>query len=490
MQRQIRNVGIGLVVALLLVFGKVNQVQVFDAREIADNNANIRSLLREYSIKRGDILTRNNTRVAVSRRQPNKRLKYLRTYPGGELYGHITGWYSINYGESRIESAYHRQLLGEGGVLTIQNLTDRFLGEGEQGDDVQLTISDALQETARDALGNERGAVVALDPRNGEVLAMWSNPSFDPTPLASHTRATARSYWQSLRPSSTESPLRDLTTNASYPPGSTFKVLTAAAALESGRFNPQSRFPDPERLDLPLTDRTLTNFTRTACVGGGSIELFTALEISCDTTFAMIGLRIPGEIHDMAESLGFNEPLPFDVGNDASNFPDIPDDEEPLRAYAGIGQGDVRATPLQMAVLAATVANGGDVPRPRLVKELIDPSGATERVAPETMGRAFSETTANQLTDMMVAVVASGTGTAAQLSEVEVAGKTGTAQTGIEGENPHTWFIAFAPARNPRIAVAVIVENGGSFGSEATGGAVAAPIARAILEADRQDRGW
>ena len=268
-------------------------------------------------------------------------------------------------------------------------------------------------------------------------------------------------------------------------------MVTAAAALESGRYDRTSRFPDPDRLDLPLTNQTLTNFSKTACTGGGSIDLFLALQVSCDTTFAILGLEIPGEVFDMAEKLGFNDRIEFDIAAEASNFPDIPDDSEPLRAYAGIGQGDVSATPLQMAIVAATVANEGQVPRVRLVKELIDASGGiTESFAPESLGEAFSASTAQTLTEMMVAVVNAGTGTAAQMEGVEVAGKTGTAQTGVEGENPHTWFIAFAPAQNPKIAVAVIVENGGSFGSEATGGAVAAPVAKAVMEADRRIRGW
>jgi peptidoglycan glycosyltransferase len=275
-----------------------------------------------------------------------------------------------------------------------------------------------------------------------------------------------------------------------YPPGSTFKVVTAAAALESGQFQPSSTFPDPQALDLPLTEDTLTNFTKTTCVGGGEIDLATALTISCDTTFAILGLRIFDEIQDTAENFGFNEPIPFDIRAEASGFPDVPDDEEPLRAFAGIGQGNVVGTPLQMALVAAGVANGGDVPRPRLVDKVTDPAGGTvERFAPETIGTAMSSDNAAEVADMMVSVVEEGTGTAAQIPDVEVAGKTGTAQS-AEGADPHAWFISFAPADDPKLAVAVLVENGGSVGSEATGGAVAAPIAKAILEQDRELRDW
>jgi penicillin-binding protein A len=501
MQRQIRRVGVGLVAAFLAVFFQLNYLQIFAAESIASNNANIRQLIREYSIKRGDILTVDGQVLANSKPRRG-RFKYQRTYPGGELYGHVTGYYSIRYGTSRIEGSYNDELLGDTGVVSIQEIQDSFSGDGEQGDDVRLTIDSRLQEAAQSALGGQRGAVIAIDPTNGEVRAMWSNPSFDPTGLATFDSKQAKAYWESLDPETGDSALINLATSRGYPPGSTMKVVTAAAALESGRYNTASTFEDPQALlpcsesdppCMPLTNQSLTNFTHTSCTGSGRIDFFTALTISCDTTFAIIGLEIHNEIHSVAEGLGFNDQIPFDVATEASAFPKIDDDNAPFRAYEAIGQGDVLATPLQMALVAATVANDGVVPRPRLVREIISPSGGiVERFSSETLGRAMSEGTADTLNRMMVSVVQdpSGTGTAARMSGVEVAGKTGTAQTGVEGESPHTWFISFAPADDPQLAVAVIVENGGTFGSEATGGAVAAPIAKAVLEADRQIRKW
>lgn len=500
MHSQIRKVGIGLIIAFAAIFAQLNYVQIFAAERIAENNANRRSLLQQYSIKRGDILTLDGQRIALSEDTGGK-LRYRRTYPGGELYGHITGFASINYGNSRIEQTYDDALLGDSGVVTMQDIEDKLLGAGDAGDDVRLTIHSRLQETARTALGSNRGAVVALDPSTGEVRAMWSSPSYDPTPLASHDAKEARSYWRSLDPSSARSPLVSLATSGGYPPGSTFKVITAAAALESGRYDRDSTFPDPDRLEpcsdaeeeapcMPLTTKSLTNFTNTSCLGGSQINLFDALRVSCDTTFAIIGLEIPEDVREVAERFGFNEEIPIDVGNEASTMPDISDDQAPLRAYAGIGQGDVVATPLQMALVAAGIANDGDVPRPRLVREIISPQAAiVRRFEPEVMSEAVSADTAAEVTEMMVAAVENGTGTTAQIPGVEVAGKTGTAQT-VEGANPHTWFIAFAPANDPKLAVAVIVEHGGTFGSEATGAAVAAPIAKTILETDRAIRRW
>jgi peptidoglycan glycosyltransferase len=477
--------GIGLVVAFLLLFAQLNYVQFFAAGDIASNRANPRALIREYSIKRGDILSLNGKKLATSVATKD-RLKYRRTYPMGELFGHITGYYSINYGPSRIESSYNDHLLGDSGVVSIQDIEDRFTESEEQGNRVRLTIDTRLQEAARTALGGERGAVVALDPTTGEVKALWSNPSFDPEPLASHSSKEQKQYWSSLDPTSSTGPLVNIATTRGYPPGSTFKVVTTAAALESGRYDRDSQFDDPDRLELPLTDDTLTNFTNSACTGTGTIDLFTALEISCDTTFAKIGLQIPDEVFDTAEGFGFNEEIPFDVRTEVSSYPEIPDDRAPERAKAAIGQQDVVATPLQMALVAAGVANGGEVLRPRLVREVIDPTGGiVENYDPEVFTEAMSESNAEEVTDMMIAAVETGTGTAARIEGVDVAGKTGTAQT-VEGANPHTWFIAFAPADDPQIAIAVIVENGGSFGSEATGGAVAAPIARAVMLADRE----
>ena len=500
MERQIRRVGIGLILSFLAVFLQLNYVQIFAAERIAQNPANRLQLIREYSIKRGEILTLDGQ--VIARSKPQKGLyKFRRLYPGGELYGHITGWYSVRYGLDRIERTYRDQLLGEGGTLSMQDIQDRFLGSGEQGDDIRTTIASRLQEAARQALGSNRGAIVAMDPNTGEVRAMYSNPSFDPTPLASFDGSESKQYWNSLDPSSSTSPLVNIATTRGYPPGSTFKVVTAAAALQSGRYKPDSTFPDPQKLEpcegarepgdpcMPLTNESLTNFTHEPCLGG-QINLFDALRVSCDTTFAMIGLDIPDDIREMAEKMGFNEPLPFDVRTELSQMPVIDDEAAPFRAYAGIGQGDVNATPLQMAVVAATIARGGEVPVPRLVREIIDQSGrVVRRFEPEVLNQAMSPDVADAVTQMMVAAVANGTGGAAQIPGVDVAGKTGTAQT-VQGQNPHTWFIAFAPANDPQLAVAVIVENGGTFGSEATGGAVAAPLARQIFDVDRELRGW
>ena len=490
MERQITRVGIASVVLLLLVFAQLNRLQIFAAEEIASNPANSRRLLQEYSIKRGEIITEDTVTIARSV-DTGGRLNFQRRYPGGDLYGHTTGFYSFLFGTSGIESAYNEELLGESGVISMQDIQDSLFGSGELGDNVRLTINSEMQQIAREQLGDQRGSVIAMDPNNGKILAMWNNPSFDPNPLASHDARVQRQGRAALNPNSSTSPLINLATQRGYPPGSTFKVVTAAAALESGRFTPTKTFDDPTSFDLPQTDATISNFSGGTCAGGGTITFELALTISCNTTFADIGQKVPGEIADMAEGLGFNSAIPFDLRTEPSTFLEADEDNLPRRSLSAIGQGDVVSTPLQMLLVAATIANDGEVPRPRLADEIIDSEGIVERFSPETLGSAMSTTTANTLGGMMRNVVENGTGTAAQIPGVVVAGKTGTAQT-TEGANPHAWFICFAgpSGDDARIAVAVIVENGGSLGSEATGGQVAAPIARALIEADRNINGW
>jgi peptidoglycan glycosyltransferase len=268
--------------------------------------------------------------------------------------------------------------------------------------------------------------------------------------------------------------------------------VTAAAALESGEFNPGSTFDDPVSFDLPQTDDTISNFSGGACTGGGQITLEQALTVSCNTTFAEIGQEIPDEIAATSEAFGFNSALPFDLRTEQSTFQEADEDNLPRRSLSAIGQGDVVATPLQMLLVVAAIANDGEVPRPRLAQEIVDPTGGVvESFSPETLGEAMSTSTSNTLGGMMRNVVENGSGTAAQIPGVVVAGKTGTAQT-TEGADPHAWFISFAgpDGDDPQIAVAVIVENGGSLGSEATGGQVAAPIAKALIETDKAIRGW
>jgi peptidoglycan glycosyltransferase len=311
---------------------------------------------------------------------------------------------------------------------------------------------------------------------------MASTPSYDPARLSSHSHKSIAAYWDQLQADKGD-PLLNRALSQTYPPGSTFKVITSAAALSSGKFTPDTQIPSPTVLDLPQTTATLKNFGGETCGDGKSTTLADALRISCNTAFGGLGLTLGGDaLRKQAEKFGLDDGgvrVPMRAAT--SVFPDQL--SKPQEAQSAIGQYDVRVTPLQMAMVAAGVANAGEIMKPYLVREVQAPDlSQLSLTQPQTYKRAVSADVAKQLTAMMELVVQSGTGTAAQIPGVAVAGKTGTAQHAA-GASPHAWFIGFAPAQNPQVAVAVVVEDGGSIGSEATGGRVAAPIARAVMRA-------
>jgi peptidoglycan glycosyltransferase len=330
---------------------------------------------------------------------------------------------------------------------------------------------------------------VALDPRTGDVLALVANPSYDPNPLSSHSPEEVRSTWAELN-EDPSTPLLSVANDELYPPGSTFKIVVAAAALANG-YGPDSTWPNPHVLDLPDTEETLENFGGVTCSGGSQITLAEALRQSCNVVFGEIGLTLgPQALAEQAWAFGFaptpsSGTVPFDIPFQEGVFPDPTYflTRRPAVALSAIGQDNVTANPMQMALVAAAIGNGGALMRPRLVSEVRAPDGrVVETYEPQVHSRPMTPENAALLTAMMVDVVRSGTGTAAAIPGVSVAGKTGTAQHG-EGADPHAWFVSFAPAEDPQVAVAVIVLDGGSLGSDATGGRLAAPIAKAVMEA-------
>jgi penicillin-binding protein A len=491
MDRLIRRLGVAMLALFVLLLGQVTYIQVVASERLADNPANAtRQLIAEYRVERGGILAADRrTELALSRKSPGQ-LKYQRHYPQGPLYAGLTGYYSIIFGRSELEQSYNSYLSGDAPELIPQTLIDQVLGRPKRGATVVTTIDPAIQRAAQRSLGNLPGGVVAIDPHTGDVKAIVANPTYDPNELASQDPKQVRAAWDRLN-SDPDKPLLSRAIDELYPPGSTFKLVTAAAALENG-FGPDSTWPNPPVLDLPQTTATLENFGGEHCLGGASqITLAQALTISCNVVFGEIGLRLGGaKLADQAHAFGFapdasSGDVPFDIPFQEGVFPEASyfSDRLPAVALSAIGQDNVAANPMQMALVASAIANGGSEMRPRLVSEIRDPSGqVVKSFAPEEFGQPISSQTAIQLTQMMVSVVQSGTGTAAQIPGVEVAGKTGTAQHG-EGLAPHAWFVSFAPAQNAKIAVAVIVLDGGSLGSEATGGVVAAPIAKAVMEA-------
>jgi peptidoglycan glycosyltransferase len=500
MERRIRRLGIAIVLLFLLVFAQLAYVQVFAADDIRAHPANFsRQLIAEYNVQRGRIYTRDGLVLAESFPNPDQRSRYrfLRRYPQGDLYGLITGFYSRVYGKSALERSMDPYLSGESPELAISTFTDLFLGRPKRGASLFLTIDSNLQDVARQALGSNRGAVVAMDPENGDILAMWATPGFDPSLLSSGSDREIRAAWRQLN-ADPDKPLVAKSHQELYLPGSSFKIVTATAALERG-FGPESVWPNPHRLELPLTNEELENFGDVHCNGGSSqITLLEAFEESCNVTFAEVGLELgPEAMFDQARAFGLcgtlppqrttcdEQTIPFELPFQTGRFPEPEyfEQNDPLLAFSAVGLDNDQVNPLQMALLASAVANGGEMMTPRVVRQVRDAQNRVIReFDPDPFGRVMSERSASALRQMMLAVVNEGTGSAAAIPGIEVAGKTGTATNG-EGRPPNAWFTAFASAGDRQIAVSVIVLDGGNLGNEATGGQVAAPIVRQVIDA-------
>jgi penicillin-binding protein A len=499
MERRIRQLGIALVLLFAVLFGQLAYVQVFAADDIKNHPANFsRQLIAEYNVQRGKILTADGLVLAESVPAPEgSRYRFERRYPQGDLYGYITGFYSRIYGRSALERSMNSYLSGDASELALSTFSDLFLGRQKRGGNIFVTVDPNLQEVARTALGANKGAVVAMDPRTGDILALYSTPGFDPSELSSGSDPEIRRAWKRLN-ADPDKPLLALSHQELFLPGSSFKIVTASAALENG-FGPESQWPNPHRLTLPLTNEQLQNFGDDHCNGGSSqITLIEAFEESCNVTFAEVGLRLGAEqLAAQARAYGLCGTLPpehttcdgqlinFELPFQNGRFPEPSyfEQNDPLLAFSAIGLDNDLVNPLQMVLMASAVANGGVMPQPRIVSEVRDSQGRVAReFAARTARRTISGSTAAKLTQMMIAVVNNGSGYRAAIPGIQVAGKTGTATNG-EGRAPNAWFTAFAPAQDPQIAVSVIVLDGGNLGSEATGGQVAAPIVRSVIEA-------
>jgi len=473
--RQVRRVGLTVVACFVALFLQLNWLQVIDAHSLADNPRNVRAVVRDYSQPRGSILTSDG--VVVARSEPvNDEFERLRTYPTGPLFAHVSGFFSFTLGASAVEDAYNSDLSGRNLNRQLHNLGDWLIGKEQTGDAV-LSLSNVAQEAARDALGDRKGSVVVLDPSTGEIVALWSYPAYDPGPLAAHSSKAVQQAFDGY----THDPANPMLARAyreRYPPGSTFKVVTASTAIETGTATPQTRYPVLRFLALPQSDKQLHNFGNSACGG----TLADSFRQSCNTTFGQVGLDLGEKLVDGMKAFGITEDVPFDLpaARSGGPAPGTFAHNKPSFANAAIGQGDVAVTPLQMATVAGAIANGGVLMAPHVVREIRDADGRViRRIGPDEWKRAVSPTTAAAVTQLMIDVVKRGTGTAAAVPGFTVAGKTGTAEA--PGGPPHAWFIGFAPAEAPRFAIAVIVERGGDLGDEATGGRVAAPVAGKVL---------
>jgi peptidoglycan glycosyltransferase len=487
MNRPLRRLSIIVTAMFLAIMASTTFIQFFQANSLNNHGRNVRALYREYGRNRGPIVAENG-QILVESIPVESPFRYMRTFSGGDpeaaaMWAPVTGFFSIANGATGIERAENDWLNGTASAMWVNRLRNIFAGEDTRGASVEVTAIPAVQEAAWNALGDQRGAVIALDPSTGAILAMVSNPSFDPNELAVHSTGQAASRFQELV-ATDHDPLINRNIGTLYPPGSTFKLIPAAAAFENGLILPNQLIPAPATYTLPGTSHALRNFGGARCSPTDELTIAEAMIISCNTAFAMLGVELGGDLlRTEAERWGFNSAFNIPMGTAVSAFPSGANFTPDRQALAGIGQGDVTTTPLQMAVMTAAIANNGVIMQPYLVETVRDAHlDVLFSASPHVLRQAVTANTAIELQNMMVATVERGTGTAAQIPGVSVAGKTGTAQT-APGVAPHAWFVAFAPADNPQVAVAVVVENGGNMASEATGGRVAAPIARAVIQA-------
>jgi peptidoglycan glycosyltransferase len=462
----LRKVAVAVFVLLGLLFANLNYWQFYKGKELRTDELNRRSLEADYDRQRGSIVV-EGTAVALSKEVDNNNLKYQRFYPAKGLYAHLTGYKAPFFGATGVERAENLLLSGEDDRLFVRRLSDLVTGAKPEGGDVVLTVDKELQTEAYDQLGDQKGSAVLLDPRTGAILAMAANPTFDPNPLVVNDADAEASANKALQ-ADPDKPAENRAIVRAYPPGSTFKVIMAAAALENG-IGPDTPLEGPAAYTPPQTSTPIENFTKGVPCDQGRPSLERSLTISCNTSFARLGAETLGadKIKEKAKDFGFSDDdlrIPQKVAPSVTG--DMPD--PPSTAQSSIGQRDVRMTPLQGAMIAASVANNGVMMKPHLVKEVRAPDlSVLDRYDGEELRRSIGPDTAGDLRTMMESVVEKGTGTKAQVDGLKVGGKTGTAQ---DGERPeHTWFIGYAMKDGePLAAVCVMLENTGGSSSVAT----------------------
>ena len=476
MNKPIRRVAFIALIMFALLLANGTYMMIFRQSSLTAQPQNRRVRDAEFAQNRGAILAAGKTEIAKT--VPAKdRFKYQRVYPDGELYAPITGFYSYDRASSALERTYNAQLAGTDDALVVRRLVDMATNRTPEGASVQTTIVPKIQKAAADALGNQKGAVVALNPKTGAVLAMVTSPTFDPNDIATHDIEAAGKAYDRLA-SSSQQPLTNRAAREIYPPGSTFKVVTAAAALADGK-TPNSMVESPDRLKLPGTRVFLSNSTN---CGGTKITITQALKVSCNTAFANLGMDVgASKLREQAQLFGFDRRHLADLGGVASQFPDKLNEAQ--LALSSIGQYDVAASPLQMAMVSAAIANDGVLMDPYVVSQVRSQDlRPIETHEPKALSTAMTSENAKELQQMMGVVVSEGTGRNAQIPGVEVGGKTGTAQSDPK-RKPFAWFTSFAPLDDATVAVAVIVEDADIPRDDIAGGRVAAPIARAVMQA-------
>jgi len=495
MNKPIRTVSVFCLVLFLALALNATYLQYYHANALNDRLGNGRVAIATFSRDRGAIVVGSSAdRTAVAQSvQTSDQYKYQRLYKQPFMYAPVTGWYTLG-NETGVERAQNDILSGEDDRLFVNRLVDLVNGNATKGGNVVLTINPAAQKAAFDGLkglGPEvQGAVVAIEPATGKILAMVSLPSYNPNKLASHDFKAANAYAQQLTADKAQ-PLLNRALQTTLPPGSTFKIVTASAAIENNVYSLSSQVPGGSAYTLPQSSNVVHNDVLGAC-GTTTIPFVQAMQYSCNTSFAPMAVKVGAtDMHAQAEGYGFNQHYLDSDQWPSQAISQYPAGLDPAQtALAGFGQGSVTATPLQMAMTAAGIANNGVVMKPHLVQEVESPS--QQPLAPaqvQSFSQATSKTTSDEVTKLMVATVQGGTARPAAIPGVVVAGKTGTAQSGLKNPDgtevpPYAWFVSFAPANpNPQVAVCVMIQHVNRATDEIHGGTLGGPIAKAVMEA-------
>lgn len=480
MNRELKRISILVLAMFLSLLVSSTIIQLAQASSLAADGRNTRTRYDGYKVQRGPILV-GGVPVAESTAVTDN-FRWQRVYSAPDIYAPVTGYYPVLGEATGLEGALNEYLAGSSGDQFFEKIQGIVSGQPPKGATVETTVDPIAQQAAWDALGDYQGAVIVTEPSTGKIVAMVSKPSFDTNLLASHDEDAVETQYQALL-ADPNHPLYNRAIGGNMnPPGSVFKLVVVAAALESGRYTPESEFPNPATLTLPGTSTTIKNTEGGTCGGGATVTLATALRLSCNIPFAELGQELGDRaIREQAQKFGFNSTFAVPTESTASVYPRVLDDAQTM--MSAFGQYDVRATPLQMALVSSAIANGGKVMNPTLVEAITTSDLSVLKGFNASMySQAISPETATTMTQMMVNGVNNGAASNARINGVDVAGKTGTAQNG--SSDPYTlWFTGFAPANQPQYAITVLVENGGGMGQTGYGNLIAAPIAKKVLEA-------
>ena len=479
MTKELKRVSLVVAAMFISLFIAGTMLQAVNTEAVSNDPRNVRNIYESYKTQRGPILV-DGKPIATSEPSDNA-YRYLRTYDN-EIYSAVTGYFSVFRGATGMESAANSYLSGQSSSQFFEQVNAVLSGNPVTGAAVELTLDPKLQQAAWDALGSYRGALIAMDPVTGNILAMVSKPGFDANKLAGHDSEKVSNNYQELEANEANPLINKTIGGELYHPGSVFKLVVAAAALESGEYTNSSRFANPVSVRLPNSTSEVFNSSRRACGGGSQVNMIYAMRYSCNVPFVELGLALGQDrLRAQAELFGFGKAIKVPMQSTPSVFPEEMDDAQ--LGLSSFGQFDVRVSPLQMALISSSIANGGLMMQPNLIENVISPNlSVIQSPQPEVLSQPITAATADALKKMMVQSVSKGVASNASVSGFKVAGKTGTAENG-KGERVTLWFTGFAPAVNPRVAIALVIEDGGGRDSGASGNGTAAPVARSFFQA-------